>query len=191
MARAPTTELWHFEHMCAPGPSHAPLHCASVMHGLSLPWRFGDQGQSYVAVGPGVGGGAGVDASMRFHCWSGVTPSLPRHASPLMYLVPPYIWIAVMQIVSPPNFELLAPRFSPSAKSRDFWQRDEAAPSIDWISVPAYGPGMGKQLDGCRVAARAAPSIRPWHARRGRVQQHHITTPTEKSQALARASATP
>ena len=58
MARAPTTELWHFEHMCAPGPTHAPLHCASVMHGLSLPWRFGDQGQSYVAV-PGVGGGTG------------------------------------------------------------------------------------------------------------------------------------
>ena len=91
MFRAPTTDLRHFEHVFL-APTHTQSE--SLMHPLSLPWRFGDQGQSYVA-GEGVGGGTGVEASIRRHCWSFVTPSAPRD-SPLMYLVPPYICMAVM-----------------------------------------------------------------------------------------------
>ena len=91
MFRPPTTDLWHFEHVFL-APTHTQSE--SLMHPLSLPWRFGDQGQSYVA-GEGVGGGTGVEASIRRHCWSFVTPSAPRD-SPLMYLVPPYICMAVM-----------------------------------------------------------------------------------------------
>jgi len=79
MARAPEI-LWHFEHMPAGEPSH--VQSRSVVHGLSSPRPNGDQGQSYVA-GLGVGGGTGVEAGMRFHCWSFVTPSGP-HDSPLI-----------------------------------------------------------------------------------------------------------
>ena len=128
MARAPGIELWHFGHMPAPGPTHPQLRSAA--HGLSLPWRFGDQGQSYVACGPGVGGGAGVEASMRFHCWSGVTPSFPRHASPLMYFVPPYICIAVMQIVSPPKLDLSVIVWSPVSATTMNASRPTEAPAV-------------------------------------------------------------
>ena len=38
-----------------------------------------------------------------------------------------------------------------------FRQKAESAPSIDSGSVDAYVPGMGKQLDGCRVAPLARP----------------------------------
>ena len=46
MFRAPTTDLRHFEHVFL-APTHTQSE--SLMHPLSLPWRFGDQGQSYVA----------------------------------------------------------------------------------------------------------------------------------------------
>ena len=84
MFRPPTTDLWHFEHVFL-APTHTQSE--SLMHPLSLPWRFGDQGQSYVA-GEGVGAGAGVEVGMRLNCWNFVTRSGP-HDSPLIYLVPP------------------------------------------------------------------------------------------------------
>ena len=160
MARAPEI-LWHFEHMPAGEPSH--VQSRSVVHGLSSPRPNGDQGQSYVA-GLGVGGGTGVEAGMRFHCWSFVTPSGP-HDSPLMYLVPPNICIAVMQIVSPPNLDLsvivwspffahvlvlrehlqkLPPRSLVGDAERDSREMGPSTPSIGPGSVPAYVPGMGK-----------------------------------------------
>ena len=112
MARAPGI-LWHFEHMPAGEPSH--VQSRSVVHGLSLPMPNGDQGQSYVAV-LGV---TGVETSTRFHCWSFVTLSGP-HDSPLMYLVPPKICMAVMQILSPPNVDVRVIVWSPFLSTKRF-----------------------------------------------------------------------
>ena len=103
MFRPPTTDLWHFEHVFL-APTHTQSE--SLVHGLSF-----FQGHLN-AGGLGVGGGTGVETSTRFHCCSFVTLSGP-HDSPLMYLVPPNICIAVMQILSPPNVDVRVIVWSP------------------------------------------------------------------------------
>ena len=76
MFRAPTTDLWHFEHVFLPPYQ---LQSESLEQALSSPWRFGDQGQSYVAV---PDGGAGFDGLTKFH-WAVLgIPYLELHSVP-------------------------------------------------------------------------------------------------------------